>query len=548
MNRVRVVVHEIGSDKTAIVARQIWEIDPYAQLSVVGEGVTPDNVASFLDGLDVVIEECDSLAMKFAVREHARARRLPVLMATSDRGMFDVERFDLEPDRPLFHGLAGKLTSSDLDAASGTGGLSRANARRRWWFRSSRLTACRRAWRRRCSRSTPPCRRGRSSVATSLSAPLPPRMRYARSPLARRRPQAVTASTSRRSPRSHRLARSQHRSRRWDSPIQSGPTRCPSSSASSSAMPCWPRRVETINRGISIGPTPACWVVHDRTRSQNCLDGRHHAALLALGAATENVTIAAAAQGRTALVRTFPSGDVAAEITFAAGADESLAALLPLVTQRHTNRHLGGAVSRSPRTLSRRSTPPPRPAAANSSWFTIGNVEPNSAGSSASPIEFASLVRYPPRPVRRAAPHRRRRATVPRWIALSSPSRSMRRPPAIQLIARSEFDRCSSSTNLAAGLEEMTRDAVTTHRHLRLTIPTDAPPTPGSPVDRALPTHLARSQPLRHRRPTVTAILFMLEMAIDRPDASSADQARRTWPKSSAGVAAPRPRRTRRRR
>jgi hypothetical protein len=28
-------------------------------------------------------------------------------MDTSDRGMLDVERFDLEPQRPLFHGLAG---------------------------------------------------------------------------------------------------------------------------------------------------------------------------------------------------------------------------------------------------------------------------------------------------------------------------------------------------------------------------------------------------------------------------------------------------------
>ena len=34
MNRVRAGVHEIGSDKTAIVARQIWEIDPYPRLSV----------------------------------------------------------------------------------------------------------------------------------------------------------------------------------------------------------------------------------------------------------------------------------------------------------------------------------------------------------------------------------------------------------------------------------------------------------------------------------------------------------------------------------
>ncbi len=48
------------------------------------------------------------------VREEARERRIPVLMETSDRGVLDVERFDLEPDRPLFHGLLAGLRSSDL--------------------------------------------------------------------------------------------------------------------------------------------------------------------------------------------------------------------------------------------------------------------------------------------------------------------------------------------------------------------------------------------------------------------------------------------------
>ena len=35
-------------------------------------------------------------------------------MDTSDRGLLDVERFDLEPDRPLFHGLLGDVQASDL--------------------------------------------------------------------------------------------------------------------------------------------------------------------------------------------------------------------------------------------------------------------------------------------------------------------------------------------------------------------------------------------------------------------------------------------------
>jgi nitroreductase len=39
---------------------------------------------------------------------------IPVVMETSDRGMPDIERFDLEPNRPLFHGLAGDVDHRTL--------------------------------------------------------------------------------------------------------------------------------------------------------------------------------------------------------------------------------------------------------------------------------------------------------------------------------------------------------------------------------------------------------------------------------------------------
>ena len=74
--------------------------------------------ATFLDGLDLVIEECDSLDVKLLVREAARDRRIPVVMQTSDRGVLDVERFDLEPERPIFHGLLPGVHSSDLAGLS----------------------------------------------------------------------------------------------------------------------------------------------------------------------------------------------------------------------------------------------------------------------------------------------------------------------------------------------------------------------------------------------------------------------------------------------
>jgi hypothetical protein len=91
---------------------------PYVELSVWDAGLTEHTLDAFLTQPpvpSVLIEECDDLAMKLRVRERARALRLPVLMETSDRGMLDVERFDLEPDRPILHGLVEGIASDALD-------------------------------------------------------------------------------------------------------------------------------------------------------------------------------------------------------------------------------------------------------------------------------------------------------------------------------------------------------------------------------------------------------------------------------------------------
>jgi molybdopterin/thiamine biosynthesis adenylyltransferase/nitroreductase len=118
LNRIPASVLDLGVNKAVVAARRIGEIDPYLRVLTIPEGITPENLGSFLDGLDLVIEECDSLDVKLLVREAARERRIPVLMETSDRGVLDVERFDLEPDRPIFHGLLAGLHSSDLEGLS----------------------------------------------------------------------------------------------------------------------------------------------------------------------------------------------------------------------------------------------------------------------------------------------------------------------------------------------------------------------------------------------------------------------------------------------
>jgi molybdopterin/thiamine biosynthesis adenylyltransferase len=114
LNRVPATVFDLGLNKAVVCARRIAELDPYLPVTVLRTGITTQTVGDFLDGLDIVIEQCDSLDAKVLIREVARTRRLPVLMATSDRGLLDVERFDIEPSRPIMHGLIGDVDTARL--------------------------------------------------------------------------------------------------------------------------------------------------------------------------------------------------------------------------------------------------------------------------------------------------------------------------------------------------------------------------------------------------------------------------------------------------
>jgi molybdopterin/thiamine biosynthesis adenylyltransferase len=114
LNRVPGAPFDQGLNKATLAARRIAELDPYLPVDVFERGITTDSVDEFFDGIDILVEECDSLDTKLLVRATARARRIPVLMATGDRGLLDVERFDLEPQRPIMHGLLGDIDLAEL--------------------------------------------------------------------------------------------------------------------------------------------------------------------------------------------------------------------------------------------------------------------------------------------------------------------------------------------------------------------------------------------------------------------------------------------------
>jgi molybdopterin/thiamine biosynthesis adenylyltransferase len=118
LNRIAGSMREIGTNKAHVAARALWGVDPFLELDVWDQGIIQDTLEKFLcdPALDVFVDEMDDLPLKIEARKVCRRQRIPVIMATDngDGTVLDVERFDLEPDRPIFHGAIDE----NVDAAA----------------------------------------------------------------------------------------------------------------------------------------------------------------------------------------------------------------------------------------------------------------------------------------------------------------------------------------------------------------------------------------------------------------------------------------------
>jgi len=99
-----------------MAARQIYSLNPYSEIEIFPEGITPDNIGSFCDGLDVLVDEIDTIGIKLLLREEARKRKLPIVMGADngDNAIIDIERHDFDPQTPFFHGMIGEPTYEEL--------------------------------------------------------------------------------------------------------------------------------------------------------------------------------------------------------------------------------------------------------------------------------------------------------------------------------------------------------------------------------------------------------------------------------------------------
>lgn len=113
LNRIQTGVQNFNLKKTVIVAREIAEIDPYLKVTCLSDGLTEENMNDFFfpngKKMDLCIEVCDGLSTKIYARQKAKEFGVPVVMNSSDRGTTDIERFDLNPDLPILHGLIDHL-------------------------------------------------------------------------------------------------------------------------------------------------------------------------------------------------------------------------------------------------------------------------------------------------------------------------------------------------------------------------------------------------------------------------------------------------------
>ncbi len=117
LNRIRTGVHNLNIHKVYSVAREIAEIDPFIKVKCFADGLTEKNMDKFFTQggkLDLLVEESDGFDIKILSRYKARELQIPVIMEASDRCMVDVERFDLQPDRSILHGLVDHLKTDEL--------------------------------------------------------------------------------------------------------------------------------------------------------------------------------------------------------------------------------------------------------------------------------------------------------------------------------------------------------------------------------------------------------------------------------------------------
>jgi len=114
LNRIRAGINSLSVPKVEVTAREIYLLNPYANVEIFPGGITEANIKDFFKGLSVVVDEIDELSKKHLLRQYAQKNKIPLVSGAdnADQAVIDVERYDLDKDTKFFH---GKITASYED-------------------------------------------------------------------------------------------------------------------------------------------------------------------------------------------------------------------------------------------------------------------------------------------------------------------------------------------------------------------------------------------------------------------------------------------------
>ncbi len=117
LNRIRTGIGNLDEPKIEITSRQIYEIDPFADLDLYPEGINNKNLKEFVKKSDIIFEAIDDFQIKLKIRIEAKIAKVPVIMLTNlgDRLLIDVERYDKDPNLLMFNGLIGDIAEDILN-------------------------------------------------------------------------------------------------------------------------------------------------------------------------------------------------------------------------------------------------------------------------------------------------------------------------------------------------------------------------------------------------------------------------------------------------
>ena len=116
---------DVGRDKVEVAGEAAARLNPDVRFEAVRERLGPGNVATLLDGADVVLDGCDNFATRLTVSDQCTRARIPLVSAAIGQFQAQIGTFrGWEPDKPCYRCFVGDaFDADDCDTCSELGVL-----------------------------------------------------------------------------------------------------------------------------------------------------------------------------------------------------------------------------------------------------------------------------------------------------------------------------------------------------------------------------------------------------------------------------------------